>query len=52
MDIQDTAEPITELIEKGVTDVKHLIAKARGQQRQVSNSVNDPSEAHANAFHG
>ena len=31
IEICDTAEPVIELIEKGVTNVQHLIAKARGK---------------------
>lgn len=31
VDVKLTADPVIELIEKGVTDVKHLINKARGE---------------------
>ena len=31
IDISDSAQPVMELIEKGTTDVSHLINKAKGR---------------------
>ena len=49
VEICDTAEPVIELIEKGVTNVQHLINKARGNR---PGNETDPSQAHAQATHG
>jgi len=51
IEIKQTADAIIELVEKGVTDVRHLIDKARGRH-SVAGTDGDPSAATADAFHG
>ena len=43
VEIRDSALPVLELIEKGTTDVQHLIDQAQGTKKRVLATENDPA---------
>ena len=43
VEIRDSALPVLELIEKGTTDVQHLIDQAQGNKKKIVYTEDDPN---------
>ena len=47
VEIRDSALPVLELIEKGTTDVQHLIDQAQGTKKKIVYTEGDPDSMRA-----